>query len=288
MRLVSEPTRPAPSRPETPDVIELKALRTRQPELADAVDLQLALLEVHRRIHLRIPVPTLDVTEARIARHAAQRLPLVRFADVPAEPGDLRLVLRQTSEVLHRFALIEEAAFRELENLARDGDVAGAAEAWLNRSLAMDDASAQEDTSAGELEQAVGLALKPFLSRCADAVQPAVGLHAWRLNRCAVCGGEAEFGVIESAEVRRLICGQCGLRWGFAADQCPFCPEGTKGSMTSFATPDRRYQVAACEVCRRYLKSYSTAHGRRPVMPAVDTLATLPLDAAAIQRGYQG
>jgi formate dehydrogenase maturation protein FdhE len=58
--------------------------------------------------------------------------------------------------------------------------------------------------------------------------------------------------------------------------------------LTTFTTPDRRYELTACDLCRRYLKSYRSQQGQRPVMPAVDTLATLPLDAAAIQRGYGG
>lgn len=295
MRLVTDPTRPtptapeparqAPTRPDAPDVLELKTLKTRQPELADAVDLQLSLLEIHRRIHLRIPLPSLDVSETRVARHVTARRPLLEYADIPAEPGTLRLVLRQTGDVLSRFGLIEPDVHARLQALARDGDIAAEAEAWFTRSCM---GQPRVEGAEADADQAMGLALKPFLSRCADAVQPAAALATWTLNTCAVCGGEAEFGVIESAEVRRLICGQCGLRWRFAPDQCPFGPHPGRAHLTTFATPDRRYQLTACEVCRRYLKSYRNQPGRRPVMPAVDTLATLPLDAAAIQRGYGG
>ncbi len=286
MRHVPDPTRPTLTRRDTPDVLELKALKAQQPELAEAVDLQLALLEIHRRVHLRIPIPSLDVSEARVSRHVTTRRPLVAFPDIPLDTGELRLVLRQTGETLSRFGLIEPEAHAELQALARDGDVTAEAEAWFLRSSGSTEGSAQG--AASDADQAMGLALKPFLSRCADAVQPAAALAAWTLRSCAVCGGEAEFGVIESAEVRRLICGQCGLRWGFTPDHCPFCPNAGKAQLTTFTTPDRRYEVTACEVCRRYLKSYRSQHGQRPVMPVVDTLATLPLDAAAIQRGYGG
>jgi hypothetical protein len=34
------------------------------------------------------------------------------------------------------------------------------------------------------------------------------------------------------------------------------------------------------------LKAYDGRRATRPVMPMVDTVATLPLDAAAMQRGY--
>ena len=69
---------------------------------------------------------------------------------------------------------------------------------------------------------------------------------------------------------------------------CPFCTNDDRALITSFATRDGRYRVYACDVCRRYLKAYDARHAARPVMVAVDTIATLPLDAAAMQRGYVG
>ena len=50
----------------------------------------------------------------------------------------------------------------------------------------------------------------------------------------------------------------------------------------------RRYRLCACDGCRRYLKAYNAKGASRPVMPVVDTIATLPLDAAAVQHGYVG
>jgi len=40
-------------------------------------------------------------------------------------------------------------------------------------------------------------------------------------------------------------------------------------------------------VCLRYIKAYDARRAGRPLMVAVDSVATLPLDAAAIQRGYR-
>ena len=87
---------------------------------------------------------------------------------------------------------------------------------------------------------------------------------------------------------RRLICGRCVAQWSFAPLTCPFCANDDRALITSFATRDGRYRVYACDVCRRYLKAYDARHAQRPVMVAVDTIATLPLDAAAMQRGYVG
>ena len=61
-----------------------------------------------------------------------------------------------------------------------------------------------------------------------------------------------------------------------------------RARITTFASRDGRYRVSACDVCRRYLKAYDARNAPRPVMIAVDTIATLPLDAAAMQRGYLG
>ena len=282
---MSDTAVPRRSRPETPDVVELRALKARQPELADAVDLQLALMEIQRRVQSRVPLPSLDLSAARVARHSAERRPLVAFSQIPLEASDLRLVLRQTADVLLRFGLIEDDDHRRLQALSHDGDACGVAEAWFDRSH--QGTGAGSDLSTG-MDQAIALALRPFLARCADAAQPAAALAVWMVGRCPVCGGEPELGVIESPELRRLICGQCGLRWVFDAGSCPHCPNTDRRQLTSFATADRRYHVTACEVCRRYLKSYNGQRAARPVMPAVDTLATLPLDAAAIQRGYSG
>ena len=51
--------RQRPARPETRDLTELRALKARLPELAPAVDMQIELLELHRRIQLRVSTPSL-------------------------------------------------------------------------------------------------------------------------------------------------------------------------------------------------------------------------------------
>jgi formate dehydrogenase maturation protein FdhE len=75
-------------------------------------------------------------------------------------------------------------------------------------------------------------------------------------------------------------------QWSFGAHTCPFCENDDRALITSFATRDGRYRVYGCDVCRRYLKAYDGRNALRPVMVAVDSIATLPLDAAAMQRGY--
>src|SRR5690242_11921264 len=94
---------PRPARAETREVIELKQLKASQPELASAIDMQIALVDMQRRVQSRVPLPWLQVdAEWQRAQQAGGR-PLVRFQDIPLEWSDFRLTFRQTADILLRF-----------------------------------------------------------------------------------------------------------------------------------------------------------------------------------------
>ncbi len=284
---------PAPSgRSETRETAELRALKERQPELGDAVDLHLELLEVQRRIQGRIPLPSFELNAAIFGHHQATASPLLRFEDIPIELSDLRLVVRQMADILRRFGALEEDDYRRAQAVGRDASLAAVLGDWYRvpaqrlASAAGVAAAAAPPDDTGALDQLFTVAMRPFLSRCAEVVQQRPELSAWPHPHCAVCGGEPDLAVITPAAERHLICGRCGLRWKFEPLTCPYCRNSDRSKITSFATPDGRYRVYACDVCTRYLKAYDARHATRPVMPVVDSVATLPLDAAAIQRGY--
>ena len=102
-----------------------------------------------------------------------------------------------------------------------------------------------------------------------------------------MCAGEPDFACITSNGDRLLICGRCQTRWPTEQYACPFCGENDKHRITSFATPDGTYRVTACQSCLRYLKTLDGRRAGRQVMPAVDAIATLPLDAVVMQRGFR-
>ena len=272
--------------------MELRAIKERQPELGDAVEMHLALLEVQRRVQGRIPLPWFELSAEVIARHQASGRPLLRFEDIPLELTDLRLTVRQTAEILRRFGGIDEPDFQKVQALGRDMTLLAVVGQWY-RAVAEKHAApvglqapAEPEEDIAVYEQVLSLAMRPFLSRCAEVVQPRPDLSVWTHSYCAMCGGEPELAVITPAAERHLICGRCTLRWKFEPLTCPFCRNSDRSLITSFATPDGQYRVYACDVCRRYLKAYDGRRATRPVMPIVDSVATLPLDAAAMQRGY--
>ena len=275
--------------------MELHAIRERHPELATAVDLHLELLELQRRIQVRVPLPTtLDLSEAALKRHQADASPLLRFEDITLDLTDLRLMVRQTADVLRRFGALDDSDYAKAQAAGRDMNLTALAGQWYRsaaeRQVAATAGAASTTASPASdgdmLQQVLALAMRPFLSRCAEVLQQRPELAIWTHPHCALCAGEPDFSVITPAAERHLICSRCALRWKFEPLTCPYCRNSNRARITSFATTDGQYRVYACDVCRRYLKAYDGRRATRPVMPMVDTVATLQLDAAAIQRGY--
>jgi FdhE protein len=293
--MVTDPPARAPrsARPESREVTELRAIRSRQPELEAAVDLHLELLEFQRRIQGRVPLPSLEVTPAILERHQVEGRPLLRFEDIPLDLSDLRLMVRQIADVLRRYGTIEEGDYQKVQTLGRDMTLLAVTAGWyrsaIDRHVASVGIPATQSHADGDddaVDEVLALAMRPFLSRCAEVLQQRPELSLWTHSHCALCGGEPELAFITPSAERHLICGRCGLRWKWESLACPYCRNSNRAQITSFATTDGLYRVYACDVCRRYLKAFDGRHSNRPVMPVVDAVATLPLDAAAIQRGY--
>jgi hypothetical protein len=286
---------PRPARTDSREAAELRALKASHPELSEAVELHLELLELQRRIQGRVPLPWLELSADILTRHNAEGRPLLRFEDIPLDLTDLRLMVRQTADVLRRHGALDDTDYQRVQTVGRDMKLLTVVGQWY-RSASENPAiaavgvgrvvSASSSDEQGTMAQVLALAMRPFLSRCAEVLQQRSELAIWTHSHCALCGGEPDLAVITPAAERHLICSRCTLRWKYETLTCPFCHNGDKSRITSFATPDGQYRVYACDVCRRYLKAYDARRATRHVMPIVDGVATLPLDAAAMQRGY--
>lgn len=281
-----------PSRAEPREVVELKELRATQPELASAIDMQLAIVDLQRRVQGRVPLPRIQAQAAWLASQQAAGRPVVRFDDIPLDWTDFRLTFRQTVDVLHRFGAVETAEQQQLQALGRDGHaLEPIVTAWYLNTSGVEESKPPPPPvveTLPHLDQVLALAIRPFLARSVEALGQRPELTLWRRGYCPFCGWEPDFSVITPSAERRLICGRCAAQWAFDSLTCPFCANADRTRITSFATRDGRYRVYGCDECKRYLKAYDARHTTRSVMIAVDTIATLPLDAAAMQRGYQG
>ena len=279
------PERPLrPARAETREVVELKQLKAAQPDLELAVDMQIALSDIQGRVMRRVPLPWISADDAWLQTQEKAGKALVRFGDIPLEWSDFRLTFRQTADVLLRFDAIEANDHQAIVALARDGNIL---ESVVAQWYAATSGSGEPRPTGvpASLDHVLVLALRPFLARCAEVLRQRTPLSVTH-STCPFCGWEPDFAVIMPNAERHLICGRCAAQWAFEPHTCPFCANNDRTRITSFATRDGRYRVYGCDACRRYLKAYDGRTASRPVMVAVDTIATLPLDAAAMQRGY--
>ena len=271
-----------PVRSEPRDVVELKSLRARMPELATAVDLQLAQLELFRRVHARVPLPP-QLDEARAIADVAAGRPILRFGDVPINWSDFRWALRETTDLLRRFELVDAPLHARLHHLMRDGHtLEPAVTAWFEA------ATCGKPADDEEIGEVFARGLRPFLARSAEVWGPRLDLSRWGRGACPLCGGQPELGILLADGDRWLVCERCTVRWPLPPERCPWCGEDRPDHRTTLSTTDGRYQLGACDTCRRYLKSCDERHLGRPTLPWVDSVATMPLDAAAMQRGYGG
>ena len=260
---------PRPPRAEPREIVELKQLKAAQPELVSAVDMQLALVEMQRRVQSRVPLPWIQIEPAWLQAQIAAGRPIVRFRDIPLEWTDFRLTFRQTADILQRHEAIERADYDKIVTVGRDERQALelVVATWYDATSGVEGGGASaERLPAGAppaLDQVLLLALRPFLARSADAMAERADLSTWTQGHCPFCGWEPDFAVITPNAERRLICGRCLAQWSFAPLTCPFCANDDRALVTSFATRDGRYRVYACDVCKRYLKAYDARHATR-------------------------
>ena len=270
-------------RTEPREIVELRRLKEQQPDLASAVDLQIELLQLQRRVQTRVPLPAINLEAAHLTTLLTGG-PILHFENLKIDWSDVRFLVRAAAAAMRTHEALDAADLRKIDVITRDAErLPSIIRAWFEGT----GQSRELPPEVEGLETVLLQAMRPILTRAADAILARVDLTDWTRGYCPVCGGEPDLAVITPAAERLLICSRCLARWRFDQIMCPFCRNDDRSRITSFTSRDGRYRLQACDVCERYLKAYDARNASRPVMPAVDSVATLPLDAAAMQRGYK-
>jgi FdhE protein len=132
------------------------------------------------------------------------------------------------------------------------------------------------------------LAALPLLQACARHLAAALPPTWWE-GYCPVCGAwpvVAEYVGLERK--RQLRCGRCGTGWAVPLLRCVFCDE-TDHEALGYLTPEGSEQmrkVEVCNSCKGYLKALTTVRPLATWEVLLDDLASVPLDVAALERGY--
>jgi formate dehydrogenase maturation protein FdhE len=255
-------------------VLELKALAERQPALAPAATLQIDLIEAVRRVQSRLTTPWIETSVDSLNARLTNGQPLLDFPQIAFDWNDVRLLVRQVTDVLRRHDVVDADTAAALHSVGRSPELPDVMRRWFDQQPGMD---------IEMLGEVLGWAARPYLQRTAEVLQQRVSLDGWKRRICPVCAAEPEFSVITTAAERQLVCGRCHVRWTFGAFMCPYCGNDDRAAIRSMATPDGMYRVTICSPCGRYIKALDSRKATRPLLPYVDLIATLPLDAAVMQ-----
>jgi len=178
--------------------------------------------------------------------------------------------------VLHRWV-------REILDLASaDGSLEPVE--LLEAALCQDDSRLETP----ELRVAAQMAALPLLQTCGRALAAQVPSSWWE-GYCPVCGAWPTLAEFRGLERKRwLRCGRCATGWEVAWLRCPFCDE-TQHANLGYLAPEEgetTRKVEVCDTCKGYVKAEPTVKHLAPWEIVLDDLATVPLEVAALDRGY--
>jgi FdhE protein len=186
------------------------------------------------------------------------------------------------------------AALFERARVASPAPRAPLAIALLEASINQDSSRFEEAASAlsvnaEALAPIAALAAMPILHAChrlaAGRADP-----AWARGYCPICGALPALAELRGlTRARRLRCGRCGADWAFPPLACVYCGVTDHEELGSLV-PERggeSRKADICRACRGYLKSISTLSPLPADRIALEDLATVELDLAALENGYE-
>jgi FdhE protein len=123
-----------------------------------------------------------------------------------------------------------------------------------------------------------------YLAGNADPPQPRE-----TFGTCPFCRARPLAGVLRpegDGAKRSLICAFCATEWNIGRMLCPACGEETVEKLAVYTAEQFPHvRVEACDTCRNYIKTVDLTKNGHAV-PAVDELATIPLNLWAQQHEY--
>ena len=99
-----------------------------------------------RRVESRITTPSLDVPVDLLKTRLARGGPLASFGEFPIDWSEVRLLIRQITDVLRRMDVIDQASAARLHAAGREASLPERARAWYEAPMHPDAVPAEEDT----------------------------------------------------------------------------------------------------------------------------------------------
>ena len=275
--------------------LELDAARARWRALADAEPRVRAIARFHDRwleglAERESPSVALHLSSEEADEAIRAGRPLLIAGALEIDPDELDAELRAVSGALaetgsgesERVARTVASApidFREGLAAAVRGDDAAVEAAAFRTSLALD-----------PFRTLLQLAVQPALWTASEQCRSLTDLARWSRGYCPVCGAWPLYGeLVGPQRERQLRCGRCGAAWAWGILLCPYCGENDHRRLSKLENPEEREsrRVDLCERCHGYVKAIASFTPVPAPQIAAEDVATLHLDLAARERGYQ-
>jgi len=277
------------------------ALRSTRPDLADALTLQDTLIRTvltsarppetqpfplpreQAVARIRHGIPLLHEQPVWLDVHYAADL-FSRLVDAFIERDDPDMTPRlnalvevATSGLLDPQQLFSEAFVQHLDHVAELAVSAGVDGELL---------SAVASQAVAPLLRAYAARLKPVVEQVDDGTLRGA---AWTHGYCPICGSWPLIGELRGVELAQWWrCAGCANGWRGQRLVCPFCANNDYQSLGILTIEgEQRFRISVCERCKGFVKVANAFDPAPAELLALDDVASLHLDVAAIERGYE-
>lgn len=253
----------------------LEHARSEHSDLAESLDLQIALTRAQAKVSVTLAERTLDWDT--MAQAMDRGKPLLAVLDWHADATHLAetWVVICNTLAAHRADLAD--AFAQIARLPVE-QITALAQTYL---AGEDIANTSNDPAL--VYVALNHTLRPFLRAEAARWHEHIARVPWYQGVCPFCGGASDFAALEKGEARRLLCSRCDTEWKIGRVGCPFCNDGADSYFE-----DGSYRLYVCEQCQHYLKTLDAR--KLDTLPCllVERVLTMGMDVAAREKGYLG
>jgi FdhE protein len=273
----------------------LAALRADRPDLDQALTLQRTLLS--RQIDLleafrQGGLPGVSLPPGYVVAKLKRGIPALHAEPIPLPSTIIALSTREFCGHLAAGGAGESAAAVARAFDARRLDAAALASASFGRDQRrVRFIAAQHELSPDILWLVAELALAPFAhllqARALSAASSiADALRAWDRGFCPACGSWPA--IVEAVGSRNTLrCSFCAAGWELSSYRCLYCANTGETFVTAAPDPGQPgRRMALCGGCGGYVKVIELAAPTEFPLVAVEDLASMDLDMAAMERKY--
>lgn len=268
----------------------LEQLLKNRPDLEEAAALQRELLRESYSAAPRTQAPKLSRERAHEKLMAG--VPLLDGEEIDPDIEFCRDLFGRLLNLLQRRPESAEAA-AQVAHAAAEGRLDfdhALEEALANHADHLHEVAALAGAPPDALASVLAVVVQPSLQTFAEALRPSLveESESWERGYCPVCGAWPGLAELQLGDQHRhLRCIRCGADWTSRRMLCVFCGNDDHRTLGYLQVErELRFKVEICERCKGYLKTINAYQPNPPEFLALDDLASVHLDVAALERDY--